>query len=332
MTLGQILTAIYSDLGYGTPPSLPSSDVICTRLIGWINDGHRNVLRMPGMINLRQGTLQFASVTGQPRYGLPAAFERIDRIVDATNQRLLQNRTRDWYRVMDPGELSQGNAWIWIDEGYMPVFAQPATTGKPLYAVSTSASDIAQVVSAIGIRANGDEQVQSQATVTGTTPVQIGTISDYVRVLRLDMSAVAVGTVTIVDAASSGNVLARIPIGATSVNYKCIRLWPTPVGTVTYNVDGQFLIPDLVNANDTPMLPDSYGNVLAAYARWKEYKKRDNEARATDELAEFDAQVGQLQSYVSFPPDYFPIAGWLREEAWRWNNIGGNFPPDGWGR
>ena len=48
-----------------------------------------------------------------------------------------------------------------------------------------------------GVRANGDIQVSASATLTGTTPVQIGTIIDYVTILKWELNKPALGTVTL---------------------------------------------------------------------------------------------------------------------------------------
>jgi hypothetical protein len=326
MTLSDLQAAVYDELGYASSPA----SAISTRVTRWINEGHRHLLRLPGCTGLRQGTLTFASVADQAIYGLPQAFDRIDTITQATNDVRLRNRTRDWFRSLDPGERSDGTPYVWIDWGLVSVLQQPASTG--VWVASDSASDTGQTAKLIGVRANGDAQVQASAALNGTTRVAFGSISDYIAIVRWELSAVAVGTVTLYDAATSGNVLARLPIGRTSVAYQSVRLWPTPAQAVTYTVDGQLGIPDLANATDVPMLPESFHDLLATYARWKEARLRGDGDRAGMEEAAWREGSARLQAVVEYPADYRPVAGSRADSGLGWSNLGSYFPPDGWGQ
>ncbi len=317
MTFAELKAQVYRDTGY---PAIPATDVI-TRTAAWINEGHRHILRRPSMTNLRQGTLQFSSVASQPIYGLPQAFESMD----ANNLRL-RMLTRDQYRLVDPGERSNGTPYAWVPVGLVPVMQQPASTG--VWAVSTSALDATQILTLVGIGTNGDEIAPAVASLNGTTRAQVGTT--YTTILQWSLSAVCVGDVSIYDASSSGNLLGRIPAGSTSVQYQGIRLWPTPGAVYTYTVDGQFEIPALINDNDVPLVPPSYHDLLSAYARYREYE-RTEDPRYPTAKAEFDEGVERLEATVEFPPDWHPVTGGTLQ-ATRWNNLGAWFPGDGWGR
>ena len=324
MTFAELKAQVYRDTGY---PSSPPTDV-ATRTGAWINEGHRHILRQPSMVNLRQGTLTFASVASQPIYGLPQAFEKMDAIMQQTNSLRLRMLTRDQYRLVDPGERSNGTPYAWVPVGLVPVFQQPASTG--LWAVSSSASDTTPVVTVTGILADGDIPAQVQVTLNGTTRAQLGSNTTWSTIMSWSVSAACVGDVSIYDAASSGNLLARIPVGSTSVQYQGIRLWPTPGAVLTYTVDGQFEIPTLVNDNDVPLVPPSYHDLLSCYARSREYERTEDPRYATAK-AEFDEGVNRLRAFVEFPADWHPVTGGTLR-ATRWNNLNSWCPADGWGR
>ena len=321
MTFRDLCQSVYADTGY---KSEPKADVV-TRVKRWINEGHKHCLRMAGMEELRRATLTFASVASQKIYGFPQAFERIDAILDEANNRRLGFLSRDAYRLVDPGETATGGpSQYWTPEGWQPAFFQPTSDG--VWVVSTSVLDITQKVKFQGIRANGDLQAAQEATLNGTARVAIGTITDYVQITMWMMDSAAVGTVSLYDASASGNELSRLPINATSVQYQTVRLWPTPSAAITYTVDGILEVGDLVQNNDTPILPPIFHDLPAAYARMREYE-RTNDPRLPIAAAEFERGAQTMRSQIAFPADYRPVAGSLGN-AIGWNNLGGNYPAD----
>ena len=327
MNLGQMLAATYDDLNYSPQPS-PDVQV---RIARWINEAHQHVLRLPSLTGLRNATFGLTSEDSRGFYGLPQMFERMDAIVQQSNNARLVMRTKDWFRSVDPGENSNGNPYVWVPEGLHPVFRLPDATG--IWAASTSAADTTQVVRLLGASSHGDEQAEASATLTGTSRVAIGSVTDYSDVREWSVSSTCAGVVSLYDAASSGNELARIPVGKTSVQYDCIRLWPTPSAALDYTIDGQALIYELVNSDDVPMLPVSYHDMLPCYARFRQYKKSGDSERAAMEQAEWQNWIGRLQSFVEFPSDYRPVAGSINQDTFRWSNLpGGWYPADGWGR
>lgn len=322
MTFTEILAAIYSDLNYESSP--PAA--VVTRVKRWVNHGHKTLLRHPGLTKLRQGTVSFASVASQAVYGLPQAFDRVDAIVQQSNDARLVNRTLDWLRSVDPGERMSGNPEAWVDFGWQPALMQPTSDG--IWAVSTSASDV-QSVYVQGIRANGDIAGQITTTMTGTSRVQLGTFTDYVRILSWSLSSAAVGAVSLYDASSSGNELARIPIGATDVKYQSIRLWPTPAAALTYYVDGQFEVSDLVQSNDVPLIPPIFHDLLVAYGTLREAEKMGNTNLYMIAKQDWDRDYQRLVNSVEFPSDYRPIASSLSGNVGV-NDLGSWYPADFW--
>ena len=129
----------------------------------------------------------------------------------------------------------------------------------------------------------------------------------------------------------TGRILARMPIGRSHVQYQGIRLWPTPSADLTYRVDGQFLIPELVTPTDVPMLPELYHDMLVCYCGAGVSTSSMAMTRAMLEFQEWTRWLGNLQVYVDNPPDYRPVMGVLTEDGIRWTNLpGGYFPADGW--
>lgn len=325
MTLAQLQATLYADFNLVSPAS-----TVVTRILGYINEAHRKVLRTPGLTGIRDATLPLTSTANIPTYAFPRALSRIDRIVDPTTQRRLRYATQDFIRALDPGSRSFGLPTYYAPLGYTPTFAQPGSTG--VWVASDNAGDTTQHLNFVGVRANGDVQAAVQATLNGTSRVAIGAITDYIQILRADLDATALGTVSLYDASSAGNTLGRIAIGATSAGFLGVRLWPTPSSSIAYLVDGQAAILDLAQPNDVPMFPDDFHDLILCYARWKQWKKDGDTTRADPELAEFDAQLGALNIYINFPNDYRPIAGSQRQNVGsRWNNLGGSFPADGYG-
>ena len=323
MNLGEILTFVYADLGYSsTPPS-----AISAKFTRWINQGHRMILREPGMVDLRFTTLPFTSAAGVGVYGLPQAFESINAIVQESSQRRLRYMSRDRFRTFDPGETSSGIPDFWIPGGLQPVLRQPAATGSGVWVVSDNAADTTQTVYFEGIRLNGDIQAIGSVSLNGTTRAAIqSTITDFVQIMMWNLSAVAAGNVSLYDAASNGNLLARIPIGAKAVQYQSVRLWPTPADAYAFVIDGRAEITDLTNATDVPLIPPSYHDLLGAYCRMKEYETKQD-SRYQIAQTEWDEGFAELRASIQYPPDYRPIAGTRQGVGILWPNLAGGYYP-----
>lgn len=306
----------YSDV---PPPAVKS------RLDGFVNQRHRQILAMPGMQRLRDDSITFASVASQATYAMGPAVSRINTIYDGTtNQLKLEERTIQWLRRVDPRLASAGTPEAWIPLSIKQTQAQPATTG--LWAVSTSASDTQQVF-VESVRTGGYGNVSAAVTLTGTSRVQIGTLTDHISVEKFYLSTPAVGAVSLYDAVTSGNLLATIPIGSTYARYLTIQLWPTPSGVVTYTVDYTREIADMVNASDEPLLPPDFHYLLSVGVRLDEYEKLDDDRRQLMQ-DQWDKGIKRLQHYVINNADYLVIPGESRRP--RLSNLGPGFPAGVW--
>lgn len=317
MTFTDLLADAYRMLNYS---SSPPSDVV-TRLKAMINEGHRAVLTMPGMVGLRDGTTTFASVASQVEYGLPQVIARINKISERTYDTVLLPQSVDWYREVEP-DPQEGTPEYYIPRGLRAVAKQPSDASE-IFVDSTSASDTGTAY--LEAVRTGGYPVSLSVTMTGTTAVSLGTAyTDIVEISDFYISAAAVGTVTLHEDASGGTELARIAIGQTRSRYQTIALWPTPSAAVTYYVDYTRAITDLVNGNDEPMLPADFHPMLVTYATLKEWRKKDDARAFQDARAEWNDWVDKLK-YHLYPADYIGMTGGVRTRGH--SQLGPWYPP-----
>lgn len=322
MTFNQIELDVFRRLNYADSPA----SAVKTRIDGFINQRHRRILSMPGLSRLRDDTLPLTTIANTATYAMGPAVSRIKAIFDAaTNQTRLTERTLSWVRTVDPGS-NPGTPEAWIPLSLRQVQTQPsAATG--LWAVSTSASDT-QNVFIETVRTGGYPHQSSATALTGTTRVQIGTLTDHIEIDKFYVSAAAAGAISLYDAAAQGNELARIPIGGTYGRYLTIRLWPTPSSAWTFSVDYTRELYDMVNATDEPLLPPDFHYLLAVGARIDEYEKLDDD-RAVKAQGEWDRGIARLQNYVLNSPDYIIVPGGASQV--KESNLGSWYPAgSGW--
>lgn len=292
MTRGELLTQLYRRLNKAETPDTATKN----RLVGFLNEVYREALSWPGMQRLRDDTLTFASVANQARYALPWV-PKVNRLFEATNDRLLQPMTLADYRLIDPDpESTTGtpDAWIWA--GYAPVAKQPSDASR-IFIKSTSASDT-NTVFLEGETSGGYPRAVSK-TMTGTTAVDVDTaITDWVRVTKVYLSAAAVGTVTLHEDSGTGTELARIGIGQTSQRYCYLYLYPTPSSAITYTADVVQGITDLSQDTEEPRLPQDFHDLLVHGAMLREYEKTDD-GRYTNALQRFEQRKRDLMYWLA---------------------------------
>jgi hypothetical protein len=320
LRLTDIEAELYRRHGYGTTPATE----ITTRLRAFVNLVHRQLLTLPGLEYLRDDIITFASVNGQARYGLPQAVARVKAITDRTNDRRITLATLDQLRNADPGLDASGTSASYVPIGWQAVSVQPSDASQ-LLVDSTDAGDTGTAFIE-GMRTGGYVRVAS-VTMTGTTAVNLGP-ADLIEVTKFYISAAAVGTVTLHEDASGGTELARIPIGQTSSRYFAVQLYPTPSAAVTYYVDYQRHIEDMANANDEPLLPEDFHDLLVLGAERLEWRKLDD-SREEQATAEYTARVKQLKYWVATSQDHLPVAG--RPALSRTSRLGSQYSVDaGW--
>jgi hypothetical protein len=294
-----------------------------TRYKDALNEAHRQILRTPGMETLRHGTITFASVASTPRYALPAdGVAKINRLTETTNDRKLQYQTPGWLDASAP-DPTEGTPWAWIPRGLVEVQTQPANASE-LFIKSTAAGDTGTAY-VEGIITGGYYRTAS-VTMTGTTAVSLAaTITSFILVTKVYLSAVAVGTVTLHEDSGSGTELARIAIGDSRGQYHQIQLYPTPSAVVTYTVDILRAIPDMTNDRDEPLLPEDFHDLLIDRAELKELRKQDDPRRSQLLIADIARGESQLRSWVTTHPDWSPRWGAPPAQI---STLGAWFPAD----
>lgn len=307
MTFADLLSDVYRRTRYS---SSPASDVV-TRIKALCNETQQELAEDPRLASLLRGTTTFATTASQAAYGLPPNIGRLTKIRDTSNRWALRQESLDWYRTVWTDTTDEGTPDRYVLLGPKPVKLQPsAATG--VWAVSSSGSDTAITASLEAIRTGGYVHQPSATTLTGTSRVQLGSQTDYEEITDFYLSAAPVGDVSLYDAASNGNVLAVIPKGQTRATYPWIAFVPTPSASITYALDYERIVTDLVNNTDEPYwLPAQFHRLIGLGARKKEY-----EFQADDRLVvaadEYDKTLRLLLAYVNAPPDAVLVPGGRR--------------------
>jgi len=325
MTLTDLLSSLYDDLGYDATPS-PS---VTRRLTKNLNEGYRHLLSMPELAPLRIGTVTFVSTPGQTVYGVPQVLVQIQQLVNATNPTRLRLMTADEFRTVDPQEVSSGTPTHYVPYGTGP--ALRLLTGTGLWAEDRLALTPPVTITVRGVGRDEYFPFPPQSVqVTGTTRVQIGLFNEYrlLQDVQLDQPAQIGSLITVYDAAVGGNVIAQIPQGETTIRYDLIRLWPTPSGTDTYHADGPILLTDLSTDVPIPIIPSDFQYILTDYATMREMSYRDDPSRYSMAAQRYQEKLKQLRDRVMNPPDYKPRVGRISD---RGNNLdsGGVMYPSG---
>lgn len=321
MTLNQIQLAIYRRTNYA---DTPATDVI-TRILQWINIWQQRILAKPGMENLRDTMLTFASVAAQTTYAMPQGLTRIEGMFEQTTPRTLTERDLSWIRAVDPQLLATGVPEIYAQLSLTQVALNPSTKG--IWVVSTSVADTTQIAHIEGLRTGGYRTGDVSATLSGLTRVALGTFTDFIELDKAYITATGAGVISFYDAAAAGNELVRISIGQTSAKYMTVQLWPTPTTAITYSVDCKRVLEDLAVATDVPSLPTEFHWLLVEACCYEEWLRKDD-SRAPSARKALDDGINDLRNWTSNGPDYRPRMGDANGE--RPSRLGGQYPAWGW--
>ena len=291
MTFSAILADIYRRTGYATSPA---SDVV-TRIKAFVNEVQRELLSEPGMEYLLNDIVTFASTASQATYGLTPAVARIKTLREATNRIKLHPMSLQEYRELYPDASSiTGTPTRWCDLGFDAVQVEPSDASE-IFVISSSASDVGTAYIE-GFRSGGLPFTAS-VTMTGVTAATF-TLTDIIQITKFYISAAAVGTLTLREDSGTGTILAQIPISKTNSRYRRIALIPTPSSAITYSLDFERNMTDLVNDNDEPFLPEKFHSLLATGARAKEYEKLERIQKWQIAIKEYEAQVKKLKFWL----------------------------------
>jgi len=304
MTLTSMLADCYRRAGFAASPDA----TVATRFTAYLNETMQEVLSEPGLDRLAAlaTPITFASVASTPTATLPPNVARVLAITERTNDRRLTSRDLQWYRSVEPDPTANtGTPEVWVPLGAVQVAVQP-TAAVALFVKSTSAADTTQVLYIEGYRTGGYYKALS-VTLTGTTAVTLSaTFTDFIEVTKCYLSVVGAGVITLTSVSGTGTTLATIPIGELYARYQQIALWPTPAAAVTYYVDAERDLPDLVNGTDEPVLPVRFHRMLVDGALMREWEKKDD-TRYGQAAGRFGRALGRLKAWTWYPPDEIPV-------------------------
>jgi hypothetical protein len=320
MTLNELELDVYRRLNKNSTAETNTQ----TRIRQFLNQRHRELVTQPDCQSFRDDVTTFATVAAQARYALPQAVARIHRIWDETNERTLTQVGMSWYRTMapDPSAVS-GDPEAFAVQGITRVATQPSAAAA-IFAKSTSASDTAIVIRIEGVITGGYQQI-ANATLTGTTALQIGTLSTFIQIDNVYISAAAVGTVTLHQTSGAGTELARIAIGDTMPQYWTVHLWPTPSSALTLSMDYAREIRDMSQSTDEPLLPVDFHRLLVYGACADECLKLDD-TRVGSFMQMWDRGVADMKYWIHAGASYRPGHSFSRGGS----NLGSMYPAGRW--
>lgn len=315
-----MLADLYRRFRYTIEPPSPVS----LRLTAFLNESQRELLAMPGIERLRDDVMAVTAFANQARSGLPPTVARIQGITDRLNNHKLVQLPLQELRALNPSQnFTGGYPLRYAVVGERQVQIQPAAaTG--LWVASSSASDTAQLAY-IETTTTGGYSYRDSKAVNGVTRAQFGVVStrtDHIQVDKFYVSAPLVGYLSLYDASSSGNELARIEPGQTFARYLTLEWNPIQTADVTEYVDYQRQIFDLVNAFDEPLLPPDFHWVMVRGALMKEYEFIDD-TRIVMARSEYERGQMKLRAFVLNDGDR--IAS-LRPVPVGWSQLGAMYP------
>lgn len=322
MQLGQLLSALYEDLGYQTTPAA----AVTTRLTRYLNEGLAAILVEPGLAGLQDSNVPytFSSVVDQARYAVPEPVAEILAITERTNNRALEHMSLFDYRRMDPDPSdTSGLPDYYVPLGLSPVDQQPSDASE-LFVKSDSASDtntaLIEVVLATGQRR------KLSVSMTGVTAVSFSaSVTNIVSVEDFYLGTAAAGTVTLHEDSGAGTELAAITPNTQRPRYHSFYLYPTPSEVLTYHVDYKRLLEVMVQSADEPTLPFEFHPMLVKYAAFRDWEQKDDQ-RAAVARAQYEKWLSRLKYHLQSMGDSLPVAS--RGRMVGRSRLGGYYPAD----
>lgn len=302
------------------------------RLNQFINDSYREIMRTPGVVQIRDEAFTFTTETGKARYTLPVSARGIVSIVDTTHRVRLTAQTMAWIRQRDPSVPAQvqGTPWVYAILNTAGIDRQPAiTTASALEFVSASASDTGQIEIEYQ-DADGGFRVLI-LTLTGQTPVTVAaTVAQVFRITYLQSANGAITLRQISDALTIA-VLPATSLASQTGNLHASRayvlhLWPTPGGAYTYTVDGPRPRAMLMDDLDEPAFDEEFHTLLVWGACYAELLHMDDDRRVEfQQLWKTDLKAFRSWLHQSRGQRVIPDGS---RRGVGWTPMGSNYP--GW--
>lgn len=311
------------------PVGMAGASEVSRRMVRFLNQWHRKVCADVRFTRLRDDVITFASVANQMRYAIPPSVQKIHRIWETTNNNRLLEKSLDWLRLDPQAQSFQGVPQCYIPLGVTAITQQPATTG--LWAVSSDAADTAAKVNINAVRTSGYVSSPAQTTLTGTTRVAIGTLTDYIDVTKFWLDRACVGEVSLYDAAAAGNLLAVIPRGKTYARYFTLFLWAVPSSAITYYVEHERQIQDMAVDTDEPLWPEDFHHLLVSCGIYQELLiKKDPATAGIYYKNEVVPGLDSLLNFLVNNDDYIIVPDDGRMRGRSSSNLGPSFPSGRW--
>ena len=173
--------------------------------------------------------------------------------------------------------------------------------------VSSSASDTSQTVRINGTDENGT-QITELLTLNGVTDV-VGSTS-FTEINQVVKGSTTTGNITVTS--NSGAVtIVRISSFQLAREFQPINLFPTPSGAVTYVIRGMQRARPMVNAEDTPDLPQSWHELVLVGAAIRGHLDRMRPTMAFNLKTQiFDPKLKELKGEMGNKRGkYSPVIG-----------------------
>ena len=291
MNLTTLLSDCYRRLGFAAAPAA----VVTTRLTALLNETQQEIFREPGMEFLLNDTITIASVASQPTYGLTPEVARIKTIREATNRIALTPMGLSEYRTRYPDTASPtAISTRWVDLGFDGVNVEPANAST-LFVLSSSASDTGTAF--IEGYLTGGLRFDASVVMTGVTAVSFSPTT-IISVTKFYLSATSVGTVELREDSGTGTLLATIGPDEIYSRIRRIALVPTPSSALTYTLDIERNLTDLISGTDEPHLPAKFHSLIVLGARMKEYEKTESDSRYTKARADYERGLKNLKFWL----------------------------------
>lgn len=302
MNLNSILSILYDRLAYTSSPDAAT----VSRLKGYINETHREVLAKRGLTKLRRWVIPFTTVAGNQNVTLPEACVRLHGVTDRTNNRELDETDVDTVRRRDPGLLqSTSTPDAFAVYNLASALQTDLTAAAAVYGGSDVAGDDNTKKLFIEGIAGGRPIVASIA-MNGLTQVLPSALATFTQVTKFYIGLAAGGVTT-----AAGNItltqglagaeISRIIAGRAYARYSRILLAPTPSTIMTLYADCDIHIEEMSNLGDEPLIPEDFHRVLVDGSLMKEYEKRKDPQSYGQAKARFNDGIAELRLWVTRP-------------------------------
>ncbi len=301
MTFDELIGQVGQRLGYANASSIPAT--VKVRLLAFMDNRHRQVVtKVPKLRDITNAPL-FTTVSGQQAYSLPPSVKAVKSLFDITNQRILYPVDSGLIRQLNPGGANNnfGLPGRFADIGYVPYQLKPPSANA-LYVVSSTTDTVN--VSVEYLRTGGYPS-SATVTLTGATPVQVGTNADITDITKFFLAGAPAGFVTLRFANGAGTVLSTLAPRQTFARFRGILMDPAPNANLLYTADyTREITSATTDTNDEPLIDTDWQWILVSGVLMDEFNKM-SDPRYSDAKTEWEQGMKDLTS------DMMNIDNWV---------------------